>query len=847
MRALVSITIYLIALSISGQSTKNASLQKALDSYEKLLSITFSYDAELLNAVSKDILFDTTDIDLFKRQIEEGLPLRIVQVDEKYYTISAVETEFLLTIIDSIDNAPILDKSKVQVLVNRTPVETVFENGKWIFHYKPDVSNTVEVYSDGYMPSVISLEDLISTSNLKIALDLRTKYLTTIVIEDYLTKGINLSPSHQQIKINVEDLPLIPGETDGDIFASIAALPGITIPDGRAGNLFIRGSETDQSLILFDNIPVYHRGHYYGTISPYNPKVVKNVEVYRTGFHPRLGDRVGGAIVINSDQPNETEDSQFGIGANTLFGTMYGKASLGEKWGVSFGVRRSYSRSFESPKLEAISESVFAATAIVDARGRLTTKLDVLFEDYHSKISFNPNDRHQLNFTTLFTNSEVEYSPPITSGREKRFVQNKFDNLGFNFQWDSYITNEWGSKFSATYSDFNYQFKINQASPPPNRFFSKNRLKDINLKQEFSRHGELTDYQIGIDYKWQEVQTDYQNITQPDSLLYLLDDATLSHSVSPFMNVDFYGWHKWFFQLGIRSTYYSALEDFRVMPRFLVNYDATNWMTLKASAGMYNQYLSQVKNLEYGGGGFDNELWTLADDESGFIINGNQSTLGAVMNFDKWVVDVEAFNKNANNITVYEDRVLNPNSIYFTMDQQTRGVDLLVKREISADASVWIGYSNHDSKITLDTTDQVTYISKFVQPHVWYMGGSISKNRWKLSAGWKYSSGLNAQSLDIIYSKIIYEQMVAQNPEMPPPNPFIGLEDRYPNVYQLDISASYSIPKSEKRKWNASVGLSLINVLDQENLTDRAFRGRDGFVDRAAIGFAPNLMVLLEW
>lgn len=847
MRALVFCTIHLIALSICAQSTKKVSLTEALSSYEEALDITFSYDAELLSIVDEKLLFEGSNFSAFKQQLETDLSLKIVQVDDQYYTISSVETIYSIAVRDSIDNSPILDDLGVQVLVNRAPIETLFENGKWIFSYKPDIANVVEIYSEGFMPNVISISDLMHKRNLAVSLDLRTKYLKTIVIEDYITKGINLSPSEQHIKINVEDLPLLPGETDGDIFASIAALPGITTPDGRAGNLFIRGSETDQSLILFDNIPVYHRGHYYGTISPFNPKVVKDVKVYRSGFHPRLGDRVGGAIVINSDNSAASGDSKYGIGANTLFGTVYGKTPLSKEIGFSFGARRSYSREFESPKLEAISESVFVATSLVDARGRLTTKLNVLFEDYHGKLTFTPNKNHELNLSSIYTNTETNYAPAIVQNAPPRNVQNKFDNLGFNLDWKATLSDQWASNFSATYSDFDYQYNIDQASPPPNTFFSKNRLKDINLRQEFSRSGQLLDYQIGLDYKWQEVKTEDRNIIQSDSSLYHLNEKTDSHSISPFFNLDFYGWNKWYFQLGIRSTYYSALEDFRVAPRLLVNYDLANWVTLKGSAGIYNQYLSQVKNLEFGGGGFDNGLWSLANNESGFIMNGSQSMAGIIMNLNNWVIDMEAFNKTANNITVYEDRVLNPRFTYFTMDQQTQGIDLLLKREISDEMSAWVGYSYHNSKITLDTTNQVTYLSKYVQPHVWNLGGSYSKNRWKLSAGWKYSSGLNAKSLDIIYAIVIYERMVARNPEMPPPNPFIGLEDRYPNVSQLDISASYSIPKSDDRKWNASIGLSLVNVLNQQNLTDRVFRGRDGFIDRNAIGFAPNLMVLVEW
>jgi len=218
-----------------------------------------------------------------------------------------------------------------------------------------------------------------------------------------------LLPSNQSIRIDVNDLPLLPGETDGDIFASVSALPGVSSPDGRAGNLLIRGSETDQTLILFDNIPVYHRGHYYGTISPYNPKIVSDVEVYRSGFHPRLGDRVGGAIVINSDEAGE--ESNYGVGANTLFGMGYGKVRISDKLSSSFSFRNSYPRSFQSLKLEEISQSVFAATSLVGGRGRLTQKVDVTFRDFNARLDFDANKRNQLSLSGILTSSEVSFVP----------------------------------------------------------------------------------------------------------------------------------------------------------------------------------------------------------------------------------------------------------------------------------------------------------------------------------------------------------------------------------------------------------------------------------------------------
>ena len=107
-------------------------------------------------------------------------------------------------------------------------------------------------------------------------------------------------------------------------------------------------------------------------------------------------------------------------------------------------------------------------------------------------------------------------------------------------------------------------------------------------------------------------------------------------------------------------------------------------------------------------------------------------------------------------------------------------------------------------------------------------------------------------SLDIATAEAVFQrgpQNGAPPPgDGPPPrNPFNGLDERYPNVHSLDISASYKIPKTDQREWSASFGLSIINTLNQSNLTDQVYRSREGFVDREAIGFAPNLMVIFEW
>ena len=75
----------------------------------------------------------------------------------------------------------------------------------------------------------------------------------------------------------------------------------------------------------------------------------------------------------------------------------------------------------------------------------------------------------------------------------------------------------------------------------------------------------------------------------------------------------------------------------------------------------------------------------------------------------------------------------------------------------------------------------------------------------------------------------------------------IPYEDRFPAQHQLDVSATY--PFSNRREsWRGTIGLSLINVYDRENVinifqnnatTDRLFR--------TAVGFTPDIQVSLRF
>ncbi len=830
-------------------------LSELLPMYEKEFGITFSYDAGLVELIDKK-MERAASIEEVSASIENAFPFKIKKISDQYYALSAKEITVEVSAQDSAENTSIHPKELI-VLVNNQPIPAEVANNGLQFLYKPSISDTVEVYSVGYNKMTLSLYEIMNQRSMTVKMVSPFWELSEVTVEDYLTRGIDMTPSKQNITIAVKDLPLLPGETDGDIFASLTALPGVTNPDGRAGNLFIRGSDPDQTLVVFDNIPIYYKGHYFGTISPYNPKTIDNVEVYRGGFHPRLGDRVGGAVVINSGSTSGNKPT-VGTGVNTLFGMGYVKVPLaGNKVGISIGARRSYPPHISSPKLSAITESVYAGTGLVDSLGNVTGEVNTVFSDYHAKINLNLNDRNRVSITGILAQTEIESRIEEAIGSPLPPEVTSFENSGMNLSWVSRMGRDWTSTFSATVSDYSFAYKGSTPDSVLGAGFSTNDLMDFNLAQEFSiKSPHSVNYQFGVDYKYQTVSTEYRNPVRADSSIFYYNDQSEAQSFSTYANVELNQWEKWYLELGVRGTYYQPLENFRLTPRLLVNYDISRAMTLKGSAGLYNQYLSQVKNLEFGGGGFDTEVWTLADEEMGFIINGTQSMIGAILQNRGWILDVEAFYKSAHDVTIFENRRLYEGGTFHKMDQSVSGLDVFLKKQISENTSAWAGYSYGHSEIKLDSTDQLTYSSKYFQPNVLYVGSSYAGKRLKLAAAWKYSSGLNAQSMDIAYAENIFLNNRPSLPINPPPpgsgpprpprSPFADREERYPYMHQLDLSASYTLPRTETRKWSASLGVSLINVFDQEILVDQVYRSRE-FQNRYALGFAPNIMLIVEW
>jgi hypothetical protein len=83
------------------------------------------------------------------------------------------------------------------------------------------------------------------------------------MINVYLTPGLQKYIDGSTV-LN-KKFGILPGLVDPDV-QSIQALPGVESTN-ESININVRGGTNDQNLMLWDNIKMYHSGHFFGLIS----------------------------------------------------------------------------------------------------------------------------------------------------------------------------------------------------------------------------------------------------------------------------------------------------------------------------------------------------------------------------------------------------------------------------------------------------------------------------------------------------------------------------------------------------------------------------------------------------
>jgi hypothetical protein len=783
--------------------------------------------------------------------------------------------KFKLTILIFFVSFYIMSQDKTSVNFTNTPLSQVFVDIEKKFNIK--LSFNSDIVTDQFVTFQLedaTLDEILIAIETQVNIEFKkesdryyvikkipqtdltsTQHLQEIVIEEFLTSGISRENDDTSILVSPKKLGILPGLTEPDVLQSIQLLPGVQSPTETAAGIYIRGGTPDQNLVLWDGIKMYHSGHFFGTISAFNPYITEDIKLYKSGTKASYGNRISGVIDITSDYdiPKEIKG---GFGFNMTHADAYLKAPIGKTSAVMVSARRSINDIINTKTFKNLSQRVFQDTKISEGNkvfedDEVTNTKDLFyFTDFTVKAIVRPNEKNEITTSSLFTKNKLDYGFLIEEYDEASRDQLDIGNFGTSIKWNHDYSKSLSHVLSSYYSKFDLMY------------VGSNSITD-EFNDQLSKDNIIDDFGIAYDLNWEindksEIGFGYQFSSSKVKYSLTFDDSespedNFDQSNTNTINIQaLYADYqikskdKWFVNIGLRSNYFSVLDKFFVEPRFQFEVKINSDFKFKSSGENLHQSVSQVVEFNTKSFGLENQIWVISDGENIPVLKSTQFTAGFLFNKSGWDVDLEGYYKKVNGLTSFTLGFENVDEFFSVGKSGVLGMELSIKKKIQ-NYRTWLSYTfvNNDFIFSnINNGDSFSGNSDITHQLIW--SHTYEWNRFDVSLGWNLRTGIPyTESLGI----------------MDTPNGSVIVFDdvngaRLPNYHRLDISATYRFNISKNERWKGKVGFSILNIYDQENILSRTYEkrqnGEDGSevlreINKISLGITPNFVFRVDF
>ena len=575
------------------------------------------------------------------------------------------------------------------------------------------------------------------------------------------------------IAVDIEQLkyaPLFAGEKD--IFKFLQLLPGVSAgKDGMSG-LLVRGGSNDQTLILYDDVPIYNQAHAYGILSIFSGETVQSAEVSKGYISPAYGSRLSAMTQIRTREGDRRNHRQsLTVGTLSLAGTLDGPIKRDK------GSYLISARYFFPEAVLAIADNDIRY-GFNDITGKLTydihrnhtLSLGVYSGDDHMK---NKEDHAENGFgwgnTTAslrlesrwndnLRSSVVAYYTYLQNRQETEFKDDGFSNwgkttfktheFGARMTFDQRLSRVWSLEYGATFSHQRFE-------PMHTKSIINGQHKDRGYSSELLVSGAL------------------------------------------FLNNRFQ-WGGWRADVGVRGAAYDNSEQtkYAVEPRAQLSYDFGRDNAVWLSGTINSQALVQFNRYYYS---MPIDFWTPFRD--GRLQHAWQVSLGGRAKLhENLTLSVEGYYKRMRNLPlIYDsDDFLLSNGGFIYGTGRAFGIEAMLQYQTER-LSLTASYTYTDSR---RRSDGVTYPFEYDVPHDFNAFVSYDvvkrpgrKHTFSLNVAWR--SGLPYRLTNESYPDT-------------DGNPIIGIT-AYPtmrmrNYFRADVS--YNMERRKRngvRNWQFSI------------------------------------------
>jgi hypothetical protein len=683
------------------------------------------------------------------------------------------------------------------------------------FNYSNDVLENILVYKlKKNLRIELLLEKLFIETNLKFTLlkdgqiiiskkeeSEKVTILDEIILNNILTKGISVKKGGK-ITIRPNEFKILPGLAEPDILQSIQSLPGVLNANKKLSDINIRGGTHDQNLFLWNNIKMYQTGHFFGLISPFNPYLIKEVNLLKNGTSSKYGDGVSSIIEMNNKKSN-TKETKVGFGTDLISLDAFLITPMSKKTELQFSARRAYTDVLRTITYNNFFDRIFQDSDLNPNNAQNTSENEkFFFYDISATIYHKFSKKHQLQVNFLNINNNLKYSNTQNTNSflvPNNLSQNTFAiSTDYHFKQNNLILD--AQLFFSKYSQFSTE----------NNLINGNRnqiLNQENLIQEngLKLHGKyqfLDRLDLSFGYQLNETGiTNAEDVVSP-SFQRFIKEVVLTHSL--FYELAYQSVaNKFAGKIGFRNNYFEKFDIFNFEPRVSLNYNFLNGFKLEFLGEMKSQVTSQIIDLPQDFLGVENKRWILSNNDNIPILKSKQVSLALRYKKRNFIVTAETYLKRIDGVTTRSQSFKNQFEFSNTNgNQKSSGLELLVHNKFK-NVKTWFTYNFNNNSIFLEGLNNNSYFpTNHDIRHSLSLNTSVEVNQFNFAIAGNWHTGkpftsINATNPLQTNSVINFNTVNSSNLK---------------NYFRVDFSINYTF------KFKGRIGLSIWNLLDTKNI-----------------------------
>lgn len=634
-----------------------------------------------------------------------------------------------------------------------------------------------------------------------------------------------------EVRLQAQQINSMPQVAESDLLRALQSLPGVLPLSDFSSALYVRGGTPDQNLYMIDGTDVYNPEHTFGIFSTFNTDAIKQAELSKGGFGAQYGGRLSSVLSVTNLEGNREEfEGTAAISLLSAKSTL--QMPLGERGSLSGSLRRTY---FDQTIAKTIDDVP-----------------DYYFYDGNIKAFMELTDRDQLTLSAYGGRDFLDVIFNSDASAETGFSVDWGNKTG-SARWTRVITPKTFGHLWVTGSRFSSDFLLEIAD-----VVERNFVSDITVKGEFESHRSprlIT--RFGFERK------DLNVLFRQDFPEGLIE---VNHRPEHYVAYSQVAWRpttRWELEGGLRYNRFASDKTFTdLAPRLALKHRLTDTINLRASGGIYYQYLHRIPRF------IATDIWVASNEDlnrsrAKHAIIGYQQELKNNFQFEietywKDYSEIYQFNQTFLTELMETSHDIDGNPVFTNVeglfnagDGTSVGMELMLRKDSGA-LTGWAAYSlartqyrfsgvnadrdftpRHDRTHVVNLVANVDLVNAWRKVHEQPKLGS--RGPWRLSSSFVYGSG---QPITEPGSGYFTRVSPTQPGTMLRYAPTVINNVRLPAYVRLDMSLTWT---RQIGTWTVAPYIQLFNAGNRGNVWFVDYDYRNGLPDVDAVSMFPML------